>query len=166
MFINSLFWLTLSLHVRGTVKNTFKTKIKVATLQLCNFSTIHSHGSILAKSIFASISLHSVRPLQPGRRLCPLQLPGRWRQLPARNELRRRKEINFFPVWPNFEVNFLGQFYEFINIVSFHDDREVFFWKKVFHKFRCFASPRGVSQHLMRRLPLKQLFIVTSLVYF
>ena len=38
--------LTLS-RLMGQSKETFKTTIEVSTFELCNFSTIHSHGSIL-----------------------------------------------------------------------------------------------------------------------
>ena len=68
------FFLILSLR-EGLSKGTLKTTIEVAIFELCNFSTIHS----------------------PGRGLRPLQPPGHYQQLPARNELRRRKENNFFP---------------------------------------------------------------------
>ena len=64
--------LTLSLP-GGLSKETFTTTIEVATFQLCNFSTIHSHGSILGsfesqepQLSFSSINLRSVRPSQPG----------------------------------------------------------------------------------------------------
>ena len=46
--MTSVYFETLTLSVRGGLsKGTLKTTIEVATFDLCNFSTIHSHGSIL-----------------------------------------------------------------------------------------------------------------------
>ena len=62
---------TLSL-LGGLSKETFKTTIEVATFELCNFSTIHSHGSILGSFkprasafIFAS-QQRAPPPITPG----------------------------------------------------------------------------------------------------
>ena len=78
--------------------------------------------------------------LQPGRGRCPLQPPDRCVRLPARNELRRRKEIYFFPsstkFWLGISVRtILTQFYEFIsqNIVfnPFITEKKCFFEKNL-----------------------------------
>ena len=42
----------------GLSKQTFKSTIKVETLQLCNLLTIHSHGSIWAHSKAKSLGFH------------------------------------------------------------------------------------------------------------
>ena len=72
--------------------------MKYATLQLCNFSTIHSHGSILdsfesqepqlsfSRHKFAFYASVATRQLQP---------PDRCVRLPARNELREEKKLIF-----------------------------------------------------------------------
>ena len=46
--LTQMFTLMITLSVRGRLsKGTLKTTIEVATLELCNFSTQHSHGSTL-----------------------------------------------------------------------------------------------------------------------
>ena len=86
--------------------------------------------------------------VQEGRRLCPLQPPGRCWQLPARNELRRKRKW-FFPSFTKFWLNigvatFLGQFYEFTSLKTifnpFTTEEKCFFEKKYFSSFA--ASPR------------------------
>ena len=71
--------LILTLSLRGGLSNgTLKTTIEVATLELCNFSTIHCHGSILGsfesqepQLSFSRPQICVVRPSQPGSVLRP-----------------------------------------------------------------------------------------------
>ena len=100
----------LTLSVRGTLKTT----IEVATLELCNFSTIHSHASILGsfesqKPQF-SFSRPEISPTTPG----PLSAA------PRPEWVKEKKGKQFFPSLTKFWLNtgvrtFVGQFYEFIS---------------------------------------------------
>ena len=95
--ISSCSFLTLSLP-RGTVKRDFKNYNRS-----CNFRALFTQLFTLTVRFWAhskakSLSFHfRVHKFAPGRGLRPLQPPGHYQQLPARNELRRRKENNFFP---------------------------------------------------------------------